>query len=177
MCIYFDVYVSTYRHWVTWEYKNCVTQSIIHWYFLFINTPPFIYIYIYIELKKEDIDYSVGSFLDLRIKIVPEKFNSRLYDKRVDFLFLIVRMQHLTSHVPSKMFYSVTGTGILWRTCTTSKYETFYKTFENLISKTTKQGGDINVLTKRLFKIHARYFQTFRKFYNTSKEFADSLIK
>ena len=120
---------------VTWEYKSCVTQSIIHWYFLFINTPPFIYIH---WTQKENIDYSVGSFLDLGIKIVPEKFNSRLYDKRDDFLFSIVRMQHLTSHVPTKMFYSVSGARILWRTSTTSKCETFYKTFENLISKMTK---------------------------------------
>ena len=43
-----------------------------------------------IKLKKENIDYSEGSLLDLGIKI-----NIQLYDKRDDFLFSII-MSHLT---------------------------------------------------------------------------------
>ena len=51
-----------------------------------------------IKLKKENIYYSPGSFLDLGIKI-----NIQLYHKRDDFSFSII-MSHLTSNILSKMF-------------------------------------------------------------------------
>lgn len=51
-----------------------------------------------IKLKKENIYYSLGSFLDLGIKI-----NIQLYHKRDDFSFSFI-MSHLTSNILLKMF-------------------------------------------------------------------------
>ena len=58
----------------------------------------------------------------------------------------------------------------------TSKNETFGKTSENLLSRISKQDGNTDSLARTLTKIYCRYFSTFRKFCNTSKEF-NSLTK
>ena len=63
------------------------------------------------------------------------------------------------------------------RARTTSKCEPFYKTSRNLISRMSKQGFNITVFTRTLTKMPGRHFQTLKKFYNTSKEFIDSLTK
>ena len=89
-------------------------------------------------------------FRDLEIKIVHKKFNIQHYDKRDDFAFFIVRMPHLTSNIPSEMFYSAFGTEMLQTARTTSKLKRFYKTSESSIPRMTKQGGDIDVFTRTL---------------------------
>ena len=132
------------------------------------------------ERMSKDIYSQKGEyrlFRDLEIKIVHKKFNIQNYDKRDDFAFFIVRMPHLTSNIPSEMFYSAFGTEILQTARATSKLKRFYKTSENSIPRMTKQGGDIDVFTRTLTKTHGRYFQAFRKFYHTSKEFVNPLIK
>ena len=45
-----------------------------------------------LELKKENLDYLDGSFLDLMIIIKDKRFFTKLFDKRDSFLILILRM-------------------------------------------------------------------------------------
>ena len=52
----------------------------------------------------ENIDCSDGSFLDLEKNIVHKKINIRLYDKRDNLPFSIVKMPHLTNTIPWKCF-------------------------------------------------------------------------
>ena len=59
---------------------------------------------------------------------------------------------------------------------TTSKYQAFYKTSKNLVSSRSKQGGNY-VFARVVTKIYGRYLETFTKFYNTAKEFVDSLVE
>ena len=80
-------------------------------------------------IEKENIDYSEGSFLDFNMKIEHHKSNIQLFDKRDDFAFAIVRMSHLTSNIPSKIFYSAFIGKILPTAPTTSICETFSKSF------------------------------------------------
>ena len=51
---------------------------------------------------------------------------------------------------------------------TTSKYKVFSKTFENSITRISKQGDYINDFTMMLNKIYVKHFKTFEKFQNTS---------
>ena len=44
-----------------------------------------------------------------------------LINKKDDFEFLIVRMSHLTSIIPSELLYSVFGAKIFQTACNTSK--------------------------------------------------------
>ena len=65
-----------------------------------------------LELKKEHGGESV-SFLDLKINIKGQMFDTSLFDKRDDFPFDIVRMPYKSSNIPSKIFYSSLGAKIL----------------------------------------------------------------
>ena len=59
-----------------------------------------------LELKKENDGYLNATFLDLDIKINDKKFSLKLYDKRDDFGFSIVRMPFASNNMPSSIFYS-----------------------------------------------------------------------
>ena len=52
-------------------------------------------------------------------------------------------MPHLTSNIPSNMFYYGLGAEIHRTACTISKCERFCKTCENLIYRMSKEGGEI----------------------------------
>ena len=58
-----------------------------------------------LELNKENISNSCASFLDLYIYIENGEFHTRLFDKRDNFGFDIVRMPFYCSNIPGKMFY------------------------------------------------------------------------
>ena len=77
------------------------------------------------------------------IKVIHKKFKIHLYEKGDDFLSSIVRTPHPTSNTAPEMFYSEFGAETLRTTHTTNKYETFCKISDNLITRMTKQGGDI----------------------------------
>ena len=76
-----------------------------------------------LELKKENIRYTEGKFLDLMINIRDDKFVISLYDKHNTFPFSIVRMPYLESNIPSKMFYSAFGSEILRFARNTSNFK------------------------------------------------------
>ena len=63
----------------------------------------------------------------------------QLYDKRDDFPFSLVRMPHLASNIPLKMFYSGFGSEIFRAVCTTVSL--------------FRQGGNITVFAKTLAKM------------------------
>ena len=59
-----------------------------------------------LELKKENLTDDSATFLCLSIKIEDRRFIYKLYDKRDDFPFFIVRMPHMSSNIPQSIFYS-----------------------------------------------------------------------
>ena len=128
-----------------------------------------------LELKRENAESSAGSFLDLLITIKNNKFCIQLFDKRDEFPFCIVRMPYLSSNIPSKMFYSAFGAEILRAARTTSSATVFLNSSKTLVTRLCNQGGNLKILTNTLNKIFGRHFSTFRKFYNTSLEFVDSI--
>ena len=129
-----------------------------------------------LELKKENVDYSEGSFLDLQIKIINNRFSTSLYDKRDGFPFSIVRMPFLCSNIPSNMFYSAFGAEILRIARTTNNFNDFKISSKILLNRALKQGGDIRNLKRVLCKYFGRHFEVFRKFSDTSIAFINSLF-
>ena len=65
------------------------------------------------ELKKENNTNSCASFLDIYIYIENGEFHRKLFDKRGNFSFDIVRMPFYYTHVPRKIFYGSTGAEFL----------------------------------------------------------------
>ena len=98
-----------------------------------------------------------ASFLNLDINIVDGRFIYKLYDKRDDFPFFIVRMPHMTSNIPCSIFYSALVGEFLRIACSTLLLEDFVPKARNLVQRMTKQGGQENVSTKHITKIILRH--------------------
>ena len=75
-----------------------------------------------LELKKENVGLDHASFLDLNINISNRKCSLKLYDKRDDFNFDIVRMPFLSNNMRSRIFYSSYSSELLRiARCTTER--------------------------------------------------------
>lgn len=71
-------------------------------------------------------------FLDLNITISNRKISTKLYYKRDDFLFFIVRLPNFHSNILSSVFYGNVRDPSYW--------EIFF--FSALITRVEKQGGN-----------------------------------
>ena len=113
-----------------------------------------------LELKKENIDITEASFLDLLITIDNNKFKTKLFDKRNNFSFSIVRMPHRNSNIPGKMFYSTINAEILRICRATSTFDSFLETSLTLITRMKKQGANnrqIAFYTRKLIHKHREF--------------------
>ena len=63
------------------------------------------------------IDDECKTFLDLDISVVDNIFVYKLFDKRGDFPFTIVRMPDLSGNIPSYVFYGSIMSEVLRITC------------------------------------------------------------
>ena len=122
-----------------------------------------------LELKKENNSNSCASFLDLYIYIENGEFHTRLFDKRDNFGFDIVRMPFYCSNVPSKMFYGSIGAEFLRISRATSKIEDLSRNCKQLLSRMLKQNGQMRRIKFSLIKMIERHQEIFIK-YNKSIE-------
>ena len=60
-----------------------------------------------LELKKENANDNLATFLDLTITIKEEQFSIELCYKRDEFNFCIVSLPYKYCNIPSKMFYLI----------------------------------------------------------------------
>ena len=122
-----------------------------------------------VELKKENNSSSCASFLDLYIYIENEEFHTRLFDKRDNFSFDIVRMPFYCSIIPSKMFHGSIGADFLRISRATSKIEDLTRSCKQLLSRMLKQNGQMRRIKFSLIKMIHRHQEVFIK-YNKSIE-------
>ena len=92
-----------------------------------------------LELKKENNSNSCASFLDIYIYIENGEFHTKLFDKRDNFSFDIVRVPFYCSNVPNKMLYGSIGAEFLKISRATSKIESLSRTCKQLLSRMLKQ--------------------------------------
>ena len=78
-------------------------------------------------------------FLDLNIEISNSKFITKLYDKRDNFNFNIIRMPYKSSNIPKKMFYSAMSAEILRICKATTNFKDFLESTNILITRIKKQ--------------------------------------
>ena len=78
-----------------------------------------------LELKKENIFSTKATFFDIVIMMKDHKISTKLYDKGDLFPFEIVLMLFVNSNIPSKIFCSTFGSGILRFARSTSYCPTF----------------------------------------------------
>ena len=85
-------------------------------------------------LKKENLNNSETTFLDLKIIIKNGIFDYRVYDKRDDFGFSINRLPFKESNIPSSIFYNCINAEILRICRASSKIEYAIETANDLNS-------------------------------------------
>ena len=101
--------------------------------------------------------------------------DSKLYDKRDNFPFSIVRLLYASSNVPSRMFYNCIGAEILGIGMVCSNVTNFIRAGKVVIDRGIKQGAKVERLEKVLKKIYGRH-HVLRSFKSNAKEFSDCLL-
>ena len=122
------------------------------------------------ELKKENSNNNTATFLDINITIENGKFCTKLFDKRDNFGFDIVRMPYACSNIPGKMFYGSIGAEFLRIARATSKIEDLESTCKQLLTRMSSQGGRIFKTRSTLTKMIQKHQDTFEKYEMSVKE-------
>ena len=130
-----------------------------------------------LELKKENNGYMNASFLDLEINIMNKKFSLKLYDKRDDFGFSIVRMPHASNNMPSTIFFSSFCSEMLRIGRCTTGQEDFKQSSGQLMKHMQRQNENKNKQTKNcLSKLYKKQHQVFSVFFDSEDEFLEHLL-
>ena len=88
-----------------------------------------------------------ATFLELNISIVANMFTYKLYDKRDNYRFKIVRMPYLSSNIPAGIFYSTFTSEILRIARATLNFNEFIL-YKLLLTRMLSQGGDKTMIKK-----------------------------
>ena len=113
------------------------------------------------NLKKK---IQTAIFLDTNITIENGKFCTKLFDKRDNFGFDIVRMPFACSNIPGKMFYGSIGAEFLRIARATREIEDLESTCKQLLTRMSSQGGCIFKTRSTLTKMIQKHQDTFGKY-------------
>ena len=122
-----------------------------------------------LELKVEHMG-THATFLDLDITIADGKFVYKLFDKRDNFNFHIVRMPHLSSNIPSTIFYGSVLSEFLRIARSTLLFEDFLPKANSLYKRMLDQGGNKVLILKQISKGYSRHKAPFDKFNMSTRD-------
>ena len=88
----------------------------------------------------------------------------KLFDKRDDFPFFIVRMPDLSGNIPSHVFYGSVMSEFLRISRCTLQYPDFLKSAISLFKRMINQGGSKDQIVKQIRKAIMRHPIPFKKF-------------
>ena len=121
----------------------------------------------YKDIYPEELELKVehhgqhASFLNLDINITEGRFIYKLYDKRDDFPFSIVRMPHLQSNIPKSIFYSALDGEFLRVARSTLLLEDFIPKAKDLVNRMNAQGANPFTSRRHHRNIIQRHFSNF----------------
>ena len=113
-----------------------------------------------LELKCEH-EGSHATFLELDINVVDGKYVYKLFDKRNDFPFFIVRMPDYSGNIPSHVFYGSVMSEFLRIARCTMLYGDFLPVASKLFKRMSNQGGSEALILKQIKKAMDRHFSSF----------------
>ena len=128
-----------------------------------------------LQLNLESSGESVN-FLDINLKNINGHVDVKLYDKRDNFPFSIVRLPFSSSNIPSAIFYNCVGAEILRIGRVSSTLENFEIAAKELLIRALNQGGKRVKLERVLKRVYGRQ-QVLRVFHSNAKKFSDSLLE
>ena len=129
-----------------------------------------------LELKVEH-QGNHASFLDLDITIIDGTFVYKLYDKRDQFPFFIVRMPHKSSNIPSYIFYGAAFSELLRIARCSLLFEDFLERASCLFKRMFSQGGENKFLSKQISKAIQRYPDVFINYGKSFEEIRDLIFQ
>ena len=126
-----------------------------------------------LELKEEHSG-NHATFLCVDVTVENRMFVYKLYDKRDDFPFSIVRMPHMSSNIPKTIFYSALVGEYLRIGRSTLKIEHFIPKADELLKRMISQGAYVSVSKKMILKIMADHPEDFIQFKTDHKTLVDN---
>ena len=119
-----------------------------------------------LELKLEHTGRR-ATFLDLEIIIQDGKFYFKLFDKRDNFPFHIVRMPYFDSNIPEFTFYGSVFSEFLRIARCSMCVDSFISTAHNLYKRMTQQGGNEHKILNLIDKLYERFPSEINKYSKT----------
>ena len=116
-----------------------------------------------------------ATFLELDITIKNGIFVYKLFDKRDNFPFFIVRMPDLTGNIPSHVFYGSFMSEILRIARATLIYEDFVLKAKELIKRMLTQGASAPLLLRQINKVLTNHPDAFKSFNKSTQDFCKDL--
>ena len=116
-----------------------------------------------LELKQENNADTAATFLDLDLQIIDGKIITKLYDKRNNYNFFIVRFPYKCSNMPSKIFYSTVSAELLRICRATTNLNNFTLAARAIIDRMLKQGAENSGLKSSIQKMMGRHSSDFLK--------------
>ena len=110
-----------------------------------------------------------ATFLELDISISEGMFIYKLFDKRDDYPFSIVRMPDLHGNLPDHVFYGSVMSEYLRIARATLLYQDFLPRASDLFTRMVNQGGNINKVLKQIRHAIQRHHKPFAKFKKSAK--------
>ena len=109
-----------------------------------------------------------ATFLDLDISIIDDIFVYKIFDKRDDFPFTIVRMPDLNGNIPSNMYYGSIMSEFLRIARCTLLLSDFVPRAKTLYQRMINQGGSANRVLRQIRKAMLRHPEPFIKYTTSS---------
>ena len=111
-----------------------------------------------------------ATFLELDVCIEEGQYVYKLFDKRDNFHFEIVRMPNLTGNIPDHIFYGSFMAEIIRIARATLRYADFIPRVKNIFYRMTNQGGSSKKLKQHIRKIKIGHPSVFTKFNKSEQE-------
>ena len=118
-----------------------------------------------------------ATFLDLDIKISGEEFIYKLFDKRDEFPFSVVRMPYKDSNIPSYIFYGTIMSEIVRIARSTLLLDNFIPRLGALFKRMLTQGADSWKMLRQCKKAIENHSDAFENFASTLEIIIEKLLK
>ena len=131
-----------------------------------------------LELKCEHHEREKhATFLDLDIKISGEEFIYKMFDKRDEFSFSVVRMPYIDSNIPSYIFYGTILSEIVRIARSTLLLDDLIPRLGALFKRMLIQGADRWKIIRQCKKAMDKHELSFRKFASRFENIREKMIQ
>ena len=118
-----------------------------------------------------------ATFLELDITIHDGMFIYKLFDKRDEFPFSIVRMPDLSGNIPDHVFYGSVISEFLRIARATLLYHDFIPKAKTLFNRMVNQNGDKHMLLLQLKKAVVKHEQIFNRFQKSVQDILKDIVE